>query len=230
MGTPLVSLKNVTVRFGQYDALDGIDFTAHEGEIIAIIGPNGSGKSTLLKTILGEIIPSEGDVSVLPKKIGYVPQRMQFDRTLPMTVGEFITLYSEIDKARAKSYLEEVNMEDKIQERIGVLSGGQMQRVLIANALAMESPLLLLDEATAGVDVRGEEGFYQMINRLHKRHGMCTIMVSHDIHMVNVHATSIHCLNRSFLCHGSAEDITEHEAYKTLFHQDVGEYHHSCKH
>lgn len=215
--TLAIDTHHLTVRFGATTVLDNLTFSVARGEIVAVIGPNGSGKTILLEAILG-LVQYEGVVRMFGQpvrqvlgKIGYVPQRFAFDRTFPLTVGEFLRL-SGIKPQHPdwrQAVLTEVNLTGGESRRVGELSGGELQRLLIANALMGEPELLLLDEPTAGVDIAGERGFYQLVSHLNASHQLTILMVSHDLAMVARQAQKIICLNRELVCFGPpAQAIT----------------------
>ena len=227
-----IELKDVFVEYDGINVLSGIDFSADDGEFIGIIGPNGGGKTTLLKVILGLIKPTKGSVKILgrsPKKarrlIGYVPQYAIFDRSFPITVEETVLMgrlghkgwrpyFTKEDKAKAKKALEDVELLDLKDRQISKLSGGQMQRVLIARAIATDPKLLLLDEPTASIDKHMEDTIYDLLAKFTKR--MTVILVTHDIGIVSSYTDRVGCLNRK-LFHSGGNEITEemlHDAYQ----------------
>lgn len=208
--TPAIDVHHLTVRYGATTVLDNLTFSVARGEIVAVIGPNGSGKTTLLEAILG-LVPYEGVVRVFGQpvrsglqKIGYVPQRFVFDRTFPLTVGEFLRLSGVKPKHPdwRSAVLAEVNLTGGESRRVGELSGGELQRLLIASALMTEPELLLLDEPTAGVDITGERGFYQLVSHLNRSHELTIMVISHDLAQVSQQAQKIICLNRELVCFG----------------------------
>ncbi|TSC76291.1 MAG: ABC transporter [Parcubacteria group bacterium Gr01-1014_31] len=220
-----IDAHHLTVRFGRETVLDDVTFSLARGEIVAVIGPNGSGKTTLLQAVLG-LQPYEGIIRVFGKpvretlgRIGYVPQRFAFDRTFPLTVGEFLRLRGAKPKHRdwRQAVLAEVNLTGGESQPVGELSGGELQRLLIANALMGEPELLLLDEPTAGVDVAGERGFYELVAHLHRSHQMTVLMVSHDLAMVARQATKIICLNRELVCFGPPAQAIAPDVLRQLY-------------
>jgi len=221
---PIMEVKDLTVRFAGIPALDRISFTIEKEAIIAVIGPNGSGKTTLLKAILG-LVPYEGEVrlfscpvrQVLPQ-VGYVPQRFAFDSTFPLTVEEFISLTCRRpEKLPAGGVLQETGMKEFKGKLIGELSGGQLQRVLLAHALLHRPRILFLDEATSGIDIEGQGDFYSTIHRLNREHGVTVMMVSHDISMVYKFTDRIICLNRDLISHGETRTALTREVLKKLY-------------
>jgi ABC-type Mn2+/Zn2+ transport system ATPase subunit len=221
---PLLEVKDLTVRFAGCTALEHVSFSIEKEAIIAVIGPNGSGKTTLLKAILG-LLPFQGEVrifslparQVLPQ-LGYVPQRFAFDSTFPLTVEEFINLTCRNpEKLPAGGVLEETGMKEFKGKMIGELSGGQLQRVLLAHAMLHRPRILFLDEATSGIDVEGLSDFYSTIHRLNREHGVTVMMVSHEISMVYKFSDRIICLNRDLISHGETKTALTAEVLKKLY-------------
>ena len=206
-----LEVSGIRKSFGQRDVFRDVSFSVDPGEIIAIIGPNGSGKTTLIKSILGLITKDKGEVLVYGKplsvslnQIGYLPQSLQFDRSLPITVREFLEL-SLINKKNSQAVEEklmEVDMRDKSEAMLGTLSGGQLQRVMIARAILNDPKILFLDEPVTGIDIEAEKNFYQLIEHLNKKHGMTVIFISHELELVYDFASQVVCLNKSLVCNG----------------------------
>ncbi len=210
--------------------LEDINLTIKENDFLAIIGPNGGGKSTLLKIIMGLLKPQKGTVKVfghLPHeslhKIGYLPQITHFETDFPINVFETVLMgryhgplhnYSKDDEKSVLKSLQNVNMLDYKEQQIGELSGGQLQRVLIARALTREPQILLLDEPTASIDPQMQKNFYELLSKL--RNEMAVVMVSHDIGVVSSYVETIACLNRRLFSHGPVETAKKglEEAYK----------------
>ncbi len=219
MNTEVVRLEDVWVYYDNNPALEGVNLSIEDGDFLGIIGPNGGGKSTLLKVILGLIRPVRGKVSVFglpPEKgrtrIGYVPQSALFDRNFPISVFEVVLMgrlgrlfhgFSKEDKAEAEVALNKVEMSDFKDRGIDELSGGELQRVLVARALATRPGLLLLDEPTSNVDLPTQRSFYELLGELKKEAAI--VLVSHDISAVSVYVDKIACLNRQLFYHGSKE-------------------------
>lgn len=221
MNNVIIELKDVWAHYDGMPVLEGVDLVVEPHDFLGIIGPNGGGKSTLLKVILGLVKPDRGVVKVFgntPKNarrdIGYLPQHSHFDMEFPMSVWEVVLTgrlghtgllkrYSEDDKKATYDALEEVDMLEYKDRQIGKLSGGQMQRVFIARALAGEPKLLLLDEPTTGIDSIMQEEFYELLNKLKAK--MAIVMVSHDVSAVSVYVDKIACLNHRLFYHNSKE-------------------------
>lgn len=219
--TPDISLENVFVQYDHFVVLENINLTVNKGDFLGIMGPNGGGKTTLLKTMLGLIQPRAGKVLIMGKPplrnrsvIGYVQQVMSFDRTYPTDIWNVVMMgrlsktrlfrrYNKTDKEKVADALNVVDMYQHRQRQIGKLSSGQMQRVLIARALASEPQILLLDEPTASIDIQTEQGLYDLFHDLNQK--LTIIMVSHDIGAISSHVKTIACLNRKLHYHGSRE-------------------------
>lgn len=224
---PALSVKDCTVSFGDVNVLDGVGFDVAQGEIAAIIGPNGSGKTTLLKTVLGLIQPTGGEIRVFGKHlhavrnlIGYVPQRFDFDRDFPITVREFMDLarHPHCPAARIAEKIREVGLPHRVLDaRLGSLSGGQLQRVLIAQAILNNPAILFLDEPSSGIDMAGEATFYELIEHLNVEHDTTVLLVSHDIAMVAGMVDNVICVNKKLLCYGPPQDALTVRKITELF-------------
>ena len=215
-----VELTGVSFTYQQQSVLEDINFSMDEKDFVAIIGPNGGGKSTMLKLILGIIKPDKGTVKVFgrePRKardlMGYLPQHSHFDLDFPINVFGAVLMaryrgllknYTKKDEEIVLQALRDVEMEEYRDRQISRLSGGQMQRVLIARALAREPKILLMDEPMASIDPEMQNNFYQLISRLKDK--MALILVSHDVGTVSMHVDKIACLNRKLYFHGPAEE------------------------
>lgn len=230
----MINARHLTVTFDEHKVLDDLTFEIKKGETVAIVGPNGSGKSTLIKTLLG-LIPFAGEIAffekhLLPYKkytanlkkyftqVGYVPQKIDFDRTVPITVIELLSVYQ--NKKNTKkiiALLKEVGAQHLHQSLIGHLSGGEFQRVMLALALVNDPELLILDEATAGVDMEGENIIYDIVENLRQKHGLTVIFVSHDISLVFKYASQVMCLNHCLMCHGTPLEALTKEVIDKLY-------------
>ena len=214
----LLEVEDLSVRYGGEPVLGRVDLTLAQGEIVTIVGPNGSGKTTLLRAIMGAVKPSSGTVSkARGLKIGYVPQKLAIDRTLPMTVRRFLDLPKRVSDAEARQALQRTGSEPLAQRQIAELSGGQLQRVLLARALIGSPDLLLLDEATQGLDQPGSAEFYTMIADVRDTLGCAVLMVSHELHVVMAASDRVVCLNGHVCCHGTPEHVASAPEYRALF-------------
>lgn len=235
MSKQAIVVKNLKVVLQGQVIIDKISFEIPEGKIAAIIGPNGSGKSTLMKAILGLLPIQAGGVMLLGESLkkvkpylGYVPQNFRIDRSLPMTVEEFLLLsiVEPRDKAIIFQVLDEVGMADKQRSLLGNLSGGELQRVLIARALLRKPKLLFLDEPSSGIDIEGEETFYQLIHSITAKYQTTTLMISHEIEMVPQHAELVICLNKDMICFGKPHEVLTLDTLKLLYGKHAGTSHH----
>ncbi|NVZ80219.1 zinc ABC transporter ATP-binding protein ZnuC [Pseudomonas yamanorum] len=234
MSTALIRLEQVGVTFAGQNVLDNIALSVEPGQIVTLIGPNGAGKTTLVRAVLGLLKPDSGSVWRKPKlRVGYMPQKLHVDPTLPLSVLRFLRLVPGVDRARAQSALKEVGAEQVIDSPVQSISGGEMQRVLLARALLREPELLVLDEPVQGVDVAGQAELYSLITRLRDRHGCGVLMVSHDLHLVMSTTDQVVCLNRHVCCSGHPEQVSGDPAFVELFGknaQSLAIYHHHHDH
>ncbi len=217
-GEPLISVDDLTVRFGDAATLDSVSLAVRPGEIVTVIGPNGAGKTTLLRVILGLIVADSGQVSRRGRlRIGYMPQNIAIDDTLPLTVRRFLDLGGRVAKGRRLEVLDNVGVRRLLDQPLQRISGGEMQRVLLARALLREPELLVLDEPAQGLDVVGQADLYELIGQLRGRLGCGVLMVSHDLHLVMAAADRVVCLNHHVCCTGTPHDVAEHPEYLALF-------------
>ncbi|PSW18758.1 zinc ABC transporter ATP-binding protein ZnuC [Photobacterium sanctipauli] len=233
--TSLVELQAVTVTFAERHVLDQVSLKLERGQITTLIGPNGAGKSTLVKVITGLQKPTTGKV-IRPKglRLGYVPQKLALNSSLPLTVDRFMRLagrYREADRIQA---LELVSGKHLHHSNMHSLSGGEMQRVLLARALLQKPDLLVLDEPVQGVDVNGQLELYSLIQSLRDKLDCAILMVSHDLHLVMAKTDHVICLHHHVCCSGEPEAITSHPKYVALFGRQQSEqlalYHHHHNH
>lgn len=228
-------VKNLSVKYDKNNALSGVSFSVEEGDSLAVIGPNGAGKTTLLKALLGSI-DYEGEIIWHKKpKIGYVPQRFDFDKTIPLTVLELFLL-SRSDKdfwfpsrrvlAEINQALNHVNAHKLINRRIGELSSGEFQRVLIAHAIFGNPNILFFDEPTTGIDVEGEITIYSLLKHLAKELSLTLVLISHDLNIVFEYSNKVVCLNKKMLCVGSPAHTLTPEHLVELYGGTVGFYKH----
>lgn len=218
-GDALIEARSLSVRFGPVAVVDKVDMSVHRGEIITVIGPNGAGKSTLVRALLGLLEPSTGAVRRGGDvRIGYVPQHVEIDRTLPLKVGRFLALgtpSATTDEMIAA--LAEVGAPHLLDTPVQALSGGEMKRVLLARALLRAPDLLVLDEPTAGVDVGGQADLYGLVRRIRDRHRCGILLVSHNLHLVMAATDQVVCLNHHICCQGRPEAVTRDPAFLDLF-------------
>lgn len=214
----LAGTSGVGLSLGGQAVLEGVDVAVGEGEIVTLIGPNGSGKTTLVRVVLGLLEPDRGRVYRRPGvRIGYMPQRVAIDGTMPLTVARFLSLGGPARGDRVAAALAEVGAARLAASPIQSISGGELQRVLLARALLREPDLLVLDEPVQGVDFGGQIALYDLIGQLRRRHGMGVLMVSHDLHVVMAATDRVVCLNRHVCCSGAPEAVSRNPAYTELF-------------
>jgi zinc transport system ATP-binding protein len=214
----LAAVEEVRVQLPRGEALAGVSLEIRRGEIVTIIGPNGAGKTTLLRVLLGLLAPTSGRVVLAPGvRIGYMPQRIQIDTVLPLSVRRFLTLTGRRTDAELHRILTEVGALAVIDSPVQGLSGGEMQRVLLAKALLRNPDLLVLDEPVQGVDVQGQVELFGLIGRLRQERGCAVLMVSHDLHLVMAATDRVVCLNRHVCCTGTPESVQGSQAYVELF-------------
>lgn len=214
----LVDVRDLAVSYSGKTVLSGVDFSIDAGEIVTIVGPNGSGKSTLMRAILGAVRPSRGRVTRAPGlRIGYVPQKLHIDQTLPLTVNRFLDLPKPITADTRRRALDRAGVSDLGAQQMSSLSGGQFQRVLLARALLGEPQLLILDEATQGLDQPGSASFYEEIETVRRDTGAAILMVSHELHVVMAASDRVICLNGHICCEGAPEHVASAPEYRALF-------------
>jgi zinc transport system ATP-binding protein len=214
----LIAADHVCVRFGPDEVLHDISLQIAPGEIVTILGPNGSGKSTLLRALLGILPVAEGRIlRQAGLRIGYVPQRLMVDRTMPITVRRFLSLPTRVTDSEAAEVLARVGMAGQRLEQMTALSGGQLQRVLLARALLGRPQLLMLDEPTQGLDQQGEAAFYQLIEEVRTMTGAAVLMISHDLHVVMAASDRVICLNGHICCEGTPRVVSSAPEYRALF-------------
>lgn len=215
---PLLEARGLSVHHTGLAVLHGVDFQIRAGEIVTVVGPNGSGKTTLLKALLGAVRPDHGRVTRAPGlTIGYVPQKIAVDPSLPLTVARFLDLprrHSAAEKTRALALTGAEGLEAR---QVVGLSGGQMQRVLLARALLPKPQLLVLDEATQGLDPPGSAAFYKLLERLRDDTGCAILMVSHELHVVMGASDRVICLNGHICCQGTPEVVSAAPEYRAMF-------------
>ncbi|KXO09978.1 MULTISPECIES: zinc ABC transporter ATP-binding protein ZnuC [Marinobacter] len=234
MPDALVRLHQLTVQFDDRPVVDRVEMTVRRGDIITIIGPNGAGKTTLIKAVLGIQKPSSGKVSLgNGLVIGYVPQHLSLEATLPLSVRRFMLLSGRSD-AECEAALERTGVGHLLDASVHHLSGGEKQRLLLARALARRPDLLVLDEPAQGVDINGQAALYDLIRQLRDELNCGVIMISHDLHLVMAATDKVICLNQHVCCSGYPADISHDPAFIETFGHQVAEslavYHHNHNH
>ena len=232
METIILKVENLNVESEGERILENLSFEVKEGEVLTILGPNGAGKTVLLKTLLG-ILPYKGKIEWTPPtlhpkdiKIGYVPQRLPFIKDIPMSVGEFFKLKVSSEK-EVKEILNSIGLKDGIlAKKIGDLSSGQFQRILVGWALVGNPQVLLFDEPTTGIDISGQESIYELLEELRKERNLTILLVTHDLSIVYKLATNCLCLNKKMLCYSVPKELTS-ERLSQLYGGKIKFYQHS---
>ena len=218
----LIEVQNLCVGYGNKEVLRNVNLSLNKNEIVTIVGPNGSGKTTLFKSIIGSTPISSGKVLIRPNlKIGYVPQVLNIDRSLPLTVERFLSLENRRHKREALSAQQVLDSNDLLFKQISTLSAGQLQRVLLARALINKPDVLLLDEATRGLDQPGSAAFYRKIEEIRNTTGCAILMISHDLHVVMSASNRVICLNGHICCQGEPQSVASSPEYKAMFGSNV---------
>lgn len=218
MSSSLVKLKSAGIFRNNRWLVRNIDMELSRGEIITLIGPNGSGKSTTAKMALKILKPNEGNVWQAPNlRVGYVPQKLNFDRSMPMSVGRFMELTHKLKEEDANAALAEVGALHLRAAQVLNLSGGELQRVMLARAAATKPDVLVLDEPLQGVDFSGEAELYDLISQYRQRLNCGILLISHDLHVVMAASDRVICLNGHICCSGKPEEVAMSPEYNALF-------------
>ena len=236
MQETILDIQNLTVSFDDNKVIDDLSFSIKKGDVIAIVGPNGAGKSVLFRALLG-LIPYLGKIEWSPDlKISYVPQRFNVEKDFPLTAKEFLRLKSK-DQNKILAALESVGLKNKqsdihhiehhlLDQRLGWLSGGQLQRILIAWAILDNPNVLLFDEPTTGIDVGGEETIYNLLKKLNDEMALTILLISHDLNIVYKYANSVLCLNKEKICFGPPRNVLDPQALIKLYGGEAKFYKH----
>jgi len=218
----LIEVSNLNVAYGRKKVLKDVNLTLSKNEIVTIVGPNGSGKTTLFKSIIGSVPITSGKVFIKPNlKIGYVPQVLNIDRSMPLTVERFLKLAKNRNDQGLLKARQVLGSDDLLSNQISNLSAGQLQRVLLGHALMNEPDILLLDEATRGLDQPGSADFYKKIEEIRDTTGCSILMISHDLHVVMSASNRVICLNGHICCQGEPKSVASSPEYKAMFGSKV---------
>ena len=219
----LVKLNNAGFKQNDKWLVEGVSLTVEKGQIVTLIGPHGSGKSTTAKIALGIYKNIEGSVEKYTNKVGYVPQKISIDWTLPLRVYDFMLLTENIKEEAIDEALTLTGVIHLKNKNLGNLSGGEFQRVLIARAISKKPELLVLDEPVQGVDYTGEIALYELIKRISDTLNCGILLISHDLHTVMTATDHVVCLNGHVCCSGSPMDVAKNNEYKTLFGEQASQ-------
>ena len=218
----LISAKNVSVFKHQKSILKNIDIQINKNDFITIIGPNGAGKTMLLKCLMGFYKPNFGKIQKKDKlKIGYMPQSINIINTMPMMVKNFITVRKKYDDISFKQVISEVDISQLVNKQLSVLSGGEMQRVLLARSLLNNPDLLVLDEPAQNLDISGQLSFYKLIQEIYSKRNISILMVSHDLHLVMVSTKKVLCLSNHICCSGKPQQVAKDPEFISMFGKDM---------
>lgn len=240
-GNEILRVKNLEVGFDGSRVLKDLTFSVDKGDVLAIVGPNGAGKSVLFRALLG-LLPHSGTIEWQKDlKISYIPQKFAIDRELPLNTEEFLKFKRKDSKTIIETLkavgvgAEHVNDSDHFtrhikqhifSQRLGWLSGGQLQRVLIAWALLDNPNVLLFDEPTTGIDIGGEETIYNLLRKLHQERNMTILLISHDLNVVYKYAKNVLCLNQEMVCYGIPSEVLDPNSLVKLYGGEAGFYKH----
>ena len=219
----LVKLNNVGIQQNEKWLVKGVSLEVEKGKIVTLIGPNGSGKSTTAKIALGIYKNIEGNVEKLTNNIGYVPQKISIDWTLPLRVKDFMVLTDNTKDELIDEALSLTGVIHLKEKNLGNLSGGEFQRVLLSRAISKKPELLVLDEPVQGVDFTGEIALYELIKKISEKLNCGILLISHDLHTVMSATDHVVCLNGHVCCSGSPKDVARNNEYKALFGEQASQ-------
>lgn len=221
-GATLIEAQEIGFRADGHEILESIDLAVGSREIVTLIGPNGSGKTTLARILLGLLKPTAGAVRRREGlRVGYVPQRLHVEDVLPIKVRRFVALAGNVDAERVSASLHEVRAESLAEKPLQRLSPGELQRVLLARAIARKPEMLVLDEPAQGVDILGQDDLYHLIADLKDQYGASVLMISHDLHFVMAASDRVVCLNGHICCSGKPDAVSRDPAYIELFGENA---------
>lgn len=218
MPEQLICVKKASLSFAGRIVLQDVNLDVSRGEIVTLIGPNGAGKSCLVKGLLGLLDFDSAVISKLDNlKIGYLPQKLHIDDIMPVTVSRFLKMVPGVRAEQIKQVLQQVNLAGFQHTAIQSLSGGELQRLLLARIILQKPDLIVLDEPAQGVDVIGQQELYQLIAAVRDQYDCGILMISHDLHLVMEATDRVLCLNRHICCSGHPDAISQHPEYLRLF-------------
>ena len=220
--TNLIAAENLHVSRDKHSILRDVSLQIGDGDFVTIVGPNGAGKSMLIKCLLGFYKPDRGKVILREGlRIGYVPQNLTPDFTIPVSVRRFLSLRRNHDSTNAEHIAAETQITDILDKQLHSLSGGQLQRVLLARALINNPSLLVLDEPAQHLDVGGQLLFYQLLERIYRERNIGILMVSHDLHFVMRSTKRVICLFHHVCCFGEPHEVAQTPEFLALFGDEM---------
>ena len=222
----VLEVKDLSVELAGEKVINNLSFELKKGDTLTILGPNGAGKTVLLKTLLG-LLPYKGEIEWKKNvRIGYVPQRLPFIKDIPLSVKDFLRLKKSSEK-EIEGILNSVGFkENLLDKKIGNLSSGQFQRILIAWSLIENPQVLLFDEPTTGIDIEGEETVYNLLAKLKEERELTILLVTHDLSVVYAFSNYVICLNKQPICYGFPQEVLTPENLKRLYGEEVKYYRH----
>jgi zinc transport system ATP-binding protein len=218
----LISTNKISYKADKKAILSDVSIEIKKQDFITIIGPNGAGKTTLLKILLGIKKPTNGDITVKKNlAIGYLPQKVHLDLSIPICAKYFLKLNKNFNEEDLKEIVKDTNIEKILDKQIHQLSGGETQRLLLANALLGDPELLILDEPDQNLDISGQLQFYELLNNVYKKRKIAILMVSHDLHMVMSSTKKVICLFHHICCSGKPDVISKNPEFTKIFGKDM---------
>ncbi len=214
----LASLENISLYLNDQQILKGINLEIRKGQITTLIGPNGGGKTSIARILIGILKASSGKVTIQKNvKIGYVPQKLAIDKTIPLRVIDFLKLSADSTTKQLVEITKKLNIENILEKSLHQISGGQMQKSLLAKALMGNPDILVLDEPTSNMDIAAQGEFYDLIEEIRKQQHCAILLISHDLHIVMQKTNQVICVNHHICCEGNPESINNHPEYLSLF-------------
>ena len=218
----LIQAKDLCVTRHNKNILENVSVKVKANDFITIIGPNGAGKSILLDCLMGSFLPDSGDIIKKDNlSLGYIPQNFNPESSMPISVKRFLTLRKKITTAELMNISKETNIFDILEKNISNLSGGELQKVLLARSLLNEPELLILDEPAQNLDIKNQLNFYNLLNKIYKNRELTILMVSHDLHMVMSSTKQVICLYHHICCSGEPQTVAKDPEFISLFGNDM---------
>ena len=237
MPEALITADNISLNHQGKNILDSVSFSLHQGEFITLIGPNGAGKSSLIKVLLGLINQDSGTVKYNKNiRLGYTPQTFSPNPFIPISVIDFLSLNQKVEAVFTNEIIVLTGIENLLDSPLKNLSGGELQKVLLARALLSKPNVLILDEPAQNLDIDGQMQLYKLIQDIHQKNNCAVLMVSHDLHRVMKESTQVLCLYHHICCQGHPESILNNEQFSDLFADQINdlmttyEHHHNHQH
>ncbi len=237
MPEALITADNISLNHQGKNILDSVSFSLHQGEFITLIGPNGAGKSSLIKVLLGLINQDSGTVKYNKNiRLGYTPQTFSPNPFIPISVIDFLSLNQKVEAVFTNEIIVLTGIENLLDSPLKKLSGGELQKVLLARALLSKPNVLILDEPAQNLDIDGQMQLYKLIQDIHQKNNCAVLMVSHDLHRVMKESTQVLCLYHHICCQGHPETILNDEQFSDLFADQITalmttyEHHHNHQH